>query len=68
MDQDIPLINSHANNSRSCISVSYNMSVLCLLLVTTFFSSFTYYSLENDSSDIKDLLTKISDSMMNNTY
>ena len=41
MDQDIPLINSHANNSRSCISVSYNMSVLCLLLVTTFFSSFT---------------------------
>ena len=68
MDQDIPLINSHANKSRSCISVAYNMTVLGLLVATTFFSSFTYYSLENDSSDIKDLLHKISDNMMNNTY
>ena len=43
MDQEIPLINSHENKSRSCISVMYNMTVLGF--IGSYYSFFFLYIL-----------------------
>lgn len=69
MSEEAYLLNVDKNKNVECLSVTYKLVVLCLVTISAFFTTFTYYSLENDSSDIKNLLTDISSKLMlNNSY
>ena len=68
-DTENLILNIDKNNDAKCMSMTYKFVVLCLLTISAFFSSFAYYSLEIDSSDIKSLLSDISSKLVvNNTY
>jgi hypothetical protein len=62
------LLNLNQDRNLKCMSVVYRVVVLCLLVVSAFFTSFTYYSLHDDSADIKNLLTQLTTMLLNQSY
>ena len=67
-ETDPLLLKFNQGRNLKCMSAVYKVVVLCLLILSTFFTSFTYYSLNNDSSDIKDLLTQLTTILLNHSY